>query len=638
MSGIAGIFHFDGQPVPPGQIELMTSAMVRRGPDGLRHWRSGPVALGQCMFRTTPQSIEEVQPLVNEDGTLVLVMDGRVDNWEDLRRELLRRGALLRTRTDTELVLRAYEVWGDACVDHLVGECVFFLWDARRQRLFGARDAAGARHFYYCQGKGWFAFASEIKGLLALSPIERRLNESRLLDYLVTEFDRSDEVGTFYKDIFRLPAGHAMEVALRGQRHWRYWNPGHLAENRFSSTQECTEAFMDQLRVAVKCRLRSIKPVGAMLSGGLDSSSIVGLISSEFRSELVQPLRTFSLIREDRENCPDWRAISEILRADPWLQPSIITSAKASEVSQSVLSAIGLADEPFAVANGFTYGLTYEAGRDAGCAVMLDGMAGDALFYDPRSSADIVARRRLYGVLRPLLAAFDNHQIHDGLRYVLLTALKNLVPDRLRAAARRQHDRRQCGEGDMQVLNAGIARNYLASKRSPLYLAGGRLPEANDQMAHARNFTTGLISFGHEVYGPLALANGVEPRSPFSDRRLIEFAIQMPLSAKLAVPWYKHVLRSGTIGMLPESVRWRPDLGGHPGWDFFDRLAGSLATAQLSGVRHVPIGVALDHLINRPMSAMCPRQHSQSNDFYSEHRAFRLALLSKWVTTHKLVL
>ena len=132
----------------------------------------------------------------------------------------------------------------------------------------------------------------------------------------------------------------------------------------------------------------------------------------------------------------------------------------------------------------------------------------------------------------------------------------------------------------MALLQPEIARRYLASKRSVQYLAGDRLRPAGDQMRHAGNFTSGLISFGHEVYGPLALANGIEPRSPFSDRRLIEFAIRMPLAAKLAIPWYKHVLRSGTRGMLPDAVRMRRDIGGHPGWSFHARLARCIAAGE----------------------------------------------------------
>ena len=107
MSGIAGIIHFDGRPVEPGQVEAMTASMPYRGPDGIHHWRKGNVALGHCMMHTTPESLEETQPLTNQDESLVLVMDGRVDNWEELRRELLSKGAVLRTQADAELVLRA---------------------------------------------------------------------------------------------------------------------------------------------------------------------------------------------------------------------------------------------------------------------------------------------------------------------------------------------------------------------------------------------------------------------------------------------------------------------------------------------------------------------------------------------------
>ena len=123
--------------------------------------------MNAALLRTTPESLEEKQPLSNEGESLVLVMDGRVDNCQELRHELLGRGSVLRDRSDAELVLRAYESWGEDCLDRIIGEFVFFIWNARQRQLFGARDAAGTRHFYYHSGNGWFAFASEIKGLLA---------------------------------------------------------------------------------------------------------------------------------------------------------------------------------------------------------------------------------------------------------------------------------------------------------------------------------------------------------------------------------------------------------------------------------------------------------------------------------------
>ena len=291
-------------------------------------------------------------------------------------------------------MLRAYEAWGEKSPDRIIGEFVFFIWDSRQQRLFGARDAAGTRHFYYCAGKGWFGFASEIKGLLATGLIEARLNESRVFDYLVSEYDRDDQVGTFYQGINRMPAGHAMAVTPHGSRTWRYWEPGNLPPMNFKSLDECAEAFREQFRIAVKCRLRSIGPVGAMLSGGLDSSSIVGLIGKEFRGDLQQPLKTFSLIREDRENCKDWQHIQEMLK-EGWIEPTIIDSSIAGDVFRSCLDSIPNTDEPFALSHGLTYSLIYEAARQNGCRIVLDGMAGDLLFYSLDRSLDLILRRKM---------------------------------------------------------------------------------------------------------------------------------------------------------------------------------------------------------------------------------------------------
>ena len=146
-----------------------------------------------------------------------------------------------------------------------------------------------------------------------------------------------------------------MSVTGQGVKTWRYWDPGNLPALNFASREECAEAFLEQLRIAVKCRLRSTGPVGAMLSGGMDSSSIVGLISKEFRSELPQPLKTFSLIREDRENCPDWHAIREMLK-DDWLDPVIITSALSSEVCRAYIDNIKNLNEPFALSPILSFG------------------------------------------------------------------------------------------------------------------------------------------------------------------------------------------------------------------------------------------------------------------------------------------
>ena len=638
MSGIAGIIHFDGRPIEPGQIEAVTAAMHHRGPDGINHWRKGNVALGQCMLRTTPESLEEIQPLTNEDESLVLVMDGRVDNYDELRRDLLGSGAVLRTQTDAELVLRAYEAWGEDCPGRVIGECVFFIWDARRQRLFAARDAAGTRHFYYHQGQDWFAFASEIKGLLTLSRIEHRLNESRLLDYLVIEFDRDDEVGTFYQDILRMPAGHAMTVTERGSRIWRFWNPHNLTQNRFASQEECTEAFLQQLRIAVKCRLRSIGPVGAMLSGGLDSSSIVGLISKEFRADLKQPLKTFSLIREDRENCSDWLAIRAMLM-DDWLDSTIITSIVAPDVLQSYFDNIKNFNEPFALSEGFTDSLVFEAAREQGCRIVLDGMAGDLLFYSLAQSMDVAVRRKMLFQVPSILAAFRQHGITDGRQTFLRSALRAAVPESVLAIYRKfkggkitNADARAEMPGNLTgLLHYETARQFVAAKHAQRQQSAKYLKPGSDQAAHSQNFTAGLLSFAHEVNGQIALSKGVEPRSPFSDRRMIEFAIQMPLGAKLSKLWYKPVLRNSMTCILPESVRCRTDVGEHPGWKFFEHFVSYAAQSKSDVWVRTDVENELGRWIDTLSLGRAWVDYEKNASYTNGYNIFIAAVLAKWL-------
>ncbi len=633
MSAIAGIVHFDGAPLEPGLIARMTASMAQRGPDGIEHWQRSHVALGQCMFRTTPESLAEHQPHTNEDESLVLVMDGRVDNRDELRHNLLAQGAILRDRTDAELVLRAYETWGEESPDRIIGEFVFFIWDSRQQRLFGARDAAGTRHFYYCAGKGWFGFASEIKGLLATGLIEARLNESRVFDYLVSEYDRDDQVGTFYQGINRMPAGHAMAVTPHGIRTWRYWEPCNLPPMNFKSLNECAEAFREQFRIAVKCRLRSIGPVGAMLSGGLDSSSIVGLIGKEFRGDLQQPLKTFSLIREDRESCKDWQHIKEMLK-EGWIEPTIIDSSIAGDIFRACLDSIQNSDEPFALSHGLTYSLIYEAASQNGCRVVLDGMAGDLLFYSLDRSLDIILRRKMLTQLPEIYAAYGRHGMENRLPTFIWRSLAAIAPERLRAAYRQLRERNAKPADDLALLRCEMAIRLLAEKRARRSEAANREKQGSDQRAHARNFTSGLLSFAHEVYGQIAFAKGVEPRSPLSDRRMLEFAIRMPLEAKLAAPWYKNFLRASMADTLPAALTWRKDVGNHPGWKFYERLVSGIAQDAPEVWKVSLVEKALGHWVDHERLRLQWRNYEQSADYEKGYDLFVLAMLAQWLSRH----
>ena len=275
MSGIAGIIHFDGALVEPGLVEKMTNAMAYRGPDGINHWVQGSVGLGQCMLRTTPESLEENQPLTNEDESLVLVMDGRVDNWEELRRELLGHGAVLRNRSDAELVLRAYETWGRECLPHIDGDFALVIWDARRQLAFCARDRMGSKPFNYHWNGETFAFSSDLHPILLLPWIIQKPNEGMLSEFLAAKWYSSDE--TLRQGILRLVTAHRMEVGSGGPQLDQYWEPDLWNQPPYTTDEDYIEHYRQLFADSVRRLSRSHQPLAIEVSGGLDSSAVFSM-------------------------------------------------------------------------------------------------------------------------------------------------------------------------------------------------------------------------------------------------------------------------------------------------------------------------------------------------------------------------
>ena len=210
MSGIAGIYNRDGRDINPELLSRMTDAIAQRGLDGSGKWINGPVGLGHQMLWTTPESTLEKQPLCDDTATRCLTFDGRIDNRKELRTSLKTQGVMLRTDTDAEIVLRAYECWGSACPNRILGDFAFAVWDAPHRRLFCARDILGMRPFYYYADNHAFLFASELQQLLQIPSIPREPNEGMIGEYLVSAVNNKNE--TLYKGIFRLPPAHFLII------------------------------------------------------------------------------------------------------------------------------------------------------------------------------------------------------------------------------------------------------------------------------------------------------------------------------------------------------------------------------------------------------------------------------------------
>lgn len=297
MSGFAGFYNLDGRPVDRDLLTHMTRTIAHRGPDGEGCWVDGPIGLGHRLLHTTPESLQESQPLASEEHELVIVCDGRMDNRAELRAAFMTEGLTLRTNTDVELILRAYERWGVDCPSHLIGDFAFAIWDRRHHRLFCARDPIGVKPFYYSWDGHRFLFASEIKALLDVPGVAKRMNEVMIADYLLWDFRYPD--ATFFDGIMQLRPAHTLSLECGQMRLGRYWDAHPLAEGSFQRDDDYLERFRELFREAVDCRLRSHFPVGTMFSGGIDSTQVTAMAGTLRHAHSgFPPLSAFTMLYE----------------------------------------------------------------------------------------------------------------------------------------------------------------------------------------------------------------------------------------------------------------------------------------------------------------------------------------------------
>ena len=282
MSAIAGVFSRQGAPRRPGEVDGMLSVMASRGPDGSQTWSNDAVVLGHGALHATPEAVGEVMPLVDRATGNVIVADVRLDNRGELIDALGIDGPAAEIG-DGRLLLDAYREWGEDCVDHLLGDFAFAIWDERRQQLFLARDHFGAKPLTYHCSEHLLALASDSRSVIGLEDVPVDVNRDRVFDFLVDEPEWIDTTSTFFAEVLRLPPAHVLTVTASDQRLRRYWHLPEPEMLRLRSDEEYEEATREVLDLAVRCRLRGRDDVGVVLSGGIDSSSIAATARSQGR-------------------------------------------------------------------------------------------------------------------------------------------------------------------------------------------------------------------------------------------------------------------------------------------------------------------------------------------------------------------
>ncbi|MDQ7782788.1 MAG: lasso peptide isopeptide bond-forming cyclase [Desulfomonilaceae bacterium] len=553
MSGIAGIFRRDGGPVAGGFLGRMLQTMHYRGPDGSRMWIEGSLGLGLLMLNTTPESSVERNPEVDVTGRYVLTADARLDNREELIDTLGFGAKSVAEISDGEIIVRAYAKWGDRSPAELVGDFAYCVWDRARRELFCCRDPFGVRPFYYHSSHHVFSFASEIRPLLGLEWVPRKLNELAVADYLIGMPD--DQTLSFYRDLLRLPPGHTLLVKCKGERMRRYWSLDPSIELRMDSDMEYAEAFRDLFVESVRCRLRSSHPVATTLSGGLDSSSVT-CVARDLPAGLSNtPLTTLSLIYDHVKEC-DEREYIEAVLAQGSVTPVYLEADSAVPLPYFDLDGPYLHDDPLDAPTSFAISARNRL-HESGIRVVLDGFDGDnTVSHGYAYLAELAHRGRFITLVREALAV-SSRESRSCMDLLWRKAIRPLTP-----AIVRKTWRRLTGYGDRPwakdaLISPDFAERMGLAERYRHFNGFYLKPVHNAREDHCRSLTWGGLTQTLESMNKIAARGGIEPRHPFFDRRLAEFCTALPHSQKICKGWTRMVLRRGMDGILPAEIQWR---------------------------------------------------------------------------------
>jgi asparagine synthase (glutamine-hydrolysing) len=554
MSGIAGIYNIDGAPVDPALLQRMTDAIAHRGPDGIHHWVDGPVGMGHCMLQTTPESVYERQPLTDESGNLCLTMDGRVDNREELISALKSKGARLRDDTDAEIVLKAYECWGTECPARIIGDFSLVIWDKRQRQLFCMRDAVGNKPFVYHWNGRRLLFSSELHALFEDAATPREPNEGMIGEYLAANITHAEE--TLYKDILRLPPAHYMIVRDGQATKHRYWEIDFGKEIRYRSDREYAEHFTQVFKECVRCCLRCHRPVGAYLSGGLDSSSVVSMAQIIYREGSVEDrgFETFSMLYPGLpcDETPYIRAMVERWNLRANYMP--LEKASLDRLREQISFYKDICDYP----NGTQVDPIRALAQEKGFRVLLTGDWGDerlsgSLYY----LADFVRDGKPLALCREMrnqdIPIVSRRGLSTLGHYALVPLLPNVVRRIIRSVKRALAPRRE----SLNWIDDEFAHRIKLKERVRDGTTAGQPLRSSKMWLRVQLEHAGQVH-GTELEDRAGARFGMEQRHPFADRRMIEFSFGLPEDQRLRKD-QKFVLRHAMRGLLPELVRQRRD-------------------------------------------------------------------------------
>jgi len=541
MCGIAGIIRWNGQPVVEHEIRAMCRLMVHRGPDEEGIYVNDGVALGMRRLSIIDLAGGQ-QPVFNEDRTVCVVFNGEIYNYQELHRQLSRAGHRFRTESDTETIVHLYEDYGAHCVDHLRGMFAFAVWDIRHKRLLLARDRLGIKPLFYAEADGALAFASELKPILALPGIDRSVNWralSHLFTFLATPASQSIVNGVRKLE----PARFAIAERGSSLRIERYWDV-EFEPNESASEDELVEELREVLDDAVASHEVSDVPVGAFLSGGIDSSAVVATMSAR---QPGRRIKTFSIgfVEDGFDELAHARTVARAFDTDHYelvLKPDVVSMVE---------DLAWYLDEPFGDTSAIpTYMVSKLASEHV--KVVLTGDGGDELFagYDKYL---VERREREYDRVPATLRGFAG-------------VIGDAMPEGMKG---RRFLRHLALDGPRRYLDAStLFRNdemeHLFQSEAFEQVSGH--DPWGERLAYLQNDGDWMSAAQYcdlHTYLPLdiltkvdrmTMAHSIEARPPLLDHRLVEFAARVPSHFRLRDDTTKYLLKRAMRGVLPDEI------------------------------------------------------------------------------------
>ncbi len=552
MCGIAAIIGLDGRKVDTAALERMAFSLQHRGPDDKGVYVNGSIGLGFRRLSILDLSPSGHQPKVSHDGKGVLVFNGEIYNYIELREELRALGHHFESTGDTEVLLAAYSEWGKDCLPRLNGMWAFLIYDLEERKIFGSRDRFGVKPLYRYSAGDLVLFGSEIKAILHSGYYKADVNLEVAARFLIEDLLDVDDK-TFYAGIEQIPAGSAFELHFDGrQRTWFYWSLDDIAMEDVA--QPC-KVFKELFDDAVRLRMRSDVPVGVCLSGGLDSTSILCTMA-KVRTNASSPLEAFSFTSKDYDES---KYITDTIK----LTGAHINGLEvnAASIVSRLEKALWYHDEPLHSMTALVGFELMSLAAEKGVKVILNGQGADETIggyhsYFPMYWGEML-RKAEYSLawdeIIKYSSVFGANQYRlflESIGAALTDGISNLSLYKRFATFKRRVALNKYGwftqelvarlKAEKPVRNASLKDALKVSMRRqplPLFL---RIEDRN------------------------SMAHSVEARLPFLDYRLVTLMFKLPSTWKMKGPWNKYILRQAMTDIIPESVRTRSDKMGFP--------------------------------------------------------------------------